>query len=465
MTVDDQLEQRLGREFHRSAQGDLPPAPTVGELDAVVTSRRRRNRVATRVGAGVLAVGVIGGAIVATLPESSTDVVASAPQSDEPNAADPTDAETPEAAVDATGAADSPDTAADLADAGDTGGESKSVVSAPVEGAIETVQIPSGDTTISVATQESAVEFAGGSGVLITETTDGYAGIASRFGGAAGITAIGLESADGLNWSESELVGVPAGATATALTSSEGTHIALFSQFDVDAQQNFTFVGTSTDLVEWTLAPALPGENAIATGIAAGPNGVIVVGVAPNPTVWAGPLGGPMEDVGSIASADTLAGVVATATGFVAVGTSAETGATLFDSVDAAEWTASPMSSLGDADTVVSLSVMDRTIMLAGDDGDVGWTAMSSDGGQSWVRSELEAGMVSSVASNGSTIGFLGTSALGSSTVTLTDGESWSSTDLGIAAPDRVELLVAGTDQAVLLGTVDGTLTWIVAER
>lgn len=459
MTVDDQLEERLGREFHRNAADDVPPAPTIAELDAVVTGRRRRNRLATRVGAGVLVVGVIGGAIFASLPESSTDVVASAPESDESTVADPTDVETPGAVAAA------PETEAAVADAGDTGDQARSVVSAPVEGAIETVQIPSGDATISVAQQESAVEFAGGSGVLITEVADGYAGIASRFGGAAGITAIGLESADGLNWSSSELVGVPAGATATALTSSEGTHIALFSQFDVDAQQNFTFVGTSTDLVEWTLAPALPGENAIATGIAAGPNGVIVVGVAPNPTVWAGPLGGPMARVGSIAAADTLAGVVATAAGFVAVGTSAETGATLFDSVDAAEWTASPMSSLGDADTVVSLSVMGRTIMLAGDDGDIGWTAMSSDGGQSWVRSELEAGMVSSVASNGSTIGFLGTSALGSSTVTLTDGESWSSTDLGISAPDRVELLLAGTDQAVLLGTVDGTLTWIVAER
>ena len=185
----------------------------------------------------------------------------------------------------------------------------------------------------------------------------------------------------------------------------------------------------------------------------------------PAPAVWTGSPAGPYERVGSVADADSLAGVVAIDSGFVAVGTSTAFGPTLFDSVDGTEWTASPMSGIGDGDTIVNIAVMDGTIMLAGDDGDMAWAATSADGGQSWQRNEVGSGTVLSLASSRNTVGFLGTSPLGATTLTLTDGESWSSVELDVAAPDRIALLVAGADRAVLLSTTADGLTWIVAER
>lgn len=454
------LEERLRSELRRAAPESVPSPPSIGEMASTVASRRRRNRIVMGVGAAVLALGVAGGILAAVQPESASDVVASAP--DDANAS--TDDTTADATTTTEPEGQNGD-ASTVTEPEPSEGDSRALIEAPSIDTTETAELPNADAEIAVSTRESAVDFAGGSGVLLARVGEGYAGLASRFGGDAGVMAIGLRSTDGLDWTEVELTGVPAGATATAMTERDGTFVALFSLFDVDAQRNNTFVGTSTDLAEWSLAPALPGQDSVATGLAVGLGGVIVVGVAPAPAVWVGPIGGPYEAAGSIADAQTLAGIVAIDSGFVAVGTSPELGPTLFDSVDGAEWSATPMSSIGDEDTVISLSVMNGTIMLAGDDGDTGWTATSSDGGQSWLRNELDSGMVSSVASSGSTISFLGTSSLGSATVTLSDGRTWSSTELDVVAPDRLELLVAGIDEAVLLANIDGTLTWIVAER
>ena len=331
------------------------------------------------------------------------------------------------------------------------------------EETVETAQLQAGDNTITIETQASAVDFAGGSGVLLVPSEEGFVGLATRFGGAAGVSAIGLSSSDGLNWTEVDLTGVPAGATATALREHEGTYVGLFSQFDVDAQRNNTFVGTSVDLASWSLAPALPGTNAIATDVAVGSAGVIVVGVAPGPRVWTGPVGGPYVAGGTI-DATTLAGVAAVDAGFVAVGTNAD-GPSLFGSADGATWSSTVMSGIGADDMVVGLSVQNGSILLAGDGAGSAFTATSADGGQIWQRNDLGSGTVGSVSSGSGTISFLGSSALGANTVTISDGQTWSSASVDVAAPNRVELLVTGDEAAVLLATVDGELTWIRASR
>jgi len=69
------------------------------------------------------------------------------------------------------------------------------------------------------------------------------------------------------------------------------------------------------------------------------------------------------------------------------------------------------------------------------------------------------------VSTGAGTVSFLGNSTLGTNTLTLSDGDSWASTPIDVAAPDRVQLLVAGGDAAVLLANVDGELTWIRASR
>ncbi len=464
MTNEPNLENRLRSGLQHAAPGSVVERPGVDELAAVVSGRRRRNKIAGTAAAVVGVVAIAGGGLIAALPDGDTsDVVVAAPD----EAADETSEQTADpAAAPAEDAAAAVEPAAvpaeDAQVAVDEAADDAPLVSAPVEETIENAPLQADAGGISVETQASAVDFAGGSGVLLVSSDDGFVGLASRFGGAAGVSAIGLSSTDGLNWTEVDLEGVPAGATATALRSHAGTFVALFSQFDVDAQRNNTFVGVSTDLENWSLAPALPGQDAIATDLAVGPAGVLVVGVAPEPRVWVGPVGGPYE-LGDPVGAGTLAGVVAIDAGFVAVGTTPE-GPTLFDSTDGTGWTSSLMSGF-ENDSVASFSVLDGSILLAGDDGETTWTAMSADGGQSWQRSELEAGTIGSVSTGAGTVSFLGNSALGTNTLTLSDGDSWASTPIDVAAPDRVQLLVAGGDAAVLLANVDGELTWIRASR
>ncbi len=462
MTNEPNLENRLRSGLQQAAPGSVVERPGVDELAAVVSGRQRRNKIAGAAAAVVGVVAIAGGGLIAALPDGDTsDVVVAAPDEAADATSDP--AADPAAAPAEDSAAEPATVPADDAEAAvDEVADDAPLVSAPVDETIENAPLQADAGGISVETQASAVDFAGGSGVLLVPSDDGFVGLASRFGGAAGVSAIGLSSTDGLNWTEVDLDGVPAGATATALRSHAGTFVALFSQFDVDAQRNNTFVGVSTDLASWSLAPALPGPDAIATDLAIGPAGVLVVGVAPEPRVWVGPVGGPYE-LGDPVGAGTLAGVVAIDAGFVAVGTTPE-GPTLFDSTDGTGWTSSLMSGF-ENDSVASFSVLDGSILLAGDDGETTWTAMSADGGQSWQRSELEAGTIGSVSTGAGTVSFLGNSTLGTNTLTLSDGDSWASTSIDVAAPDRVQLLVAGGDAAVLLANVDGELTWIRASR
>lgn len=475
------LEDRLRAELERSSRSTrVGIAPSVDELASVATSRRARNRLIGSAGAVALSGTLLIAAFVASQPDDDTVVVAdggsdSAVVDDDAFSAAPNEEVGEESVAVAPDEADddnveraTPTTVGEkpVGPLGDDDVEAAPEIEnldGPGDSVIQTsplqnaLQGPEGRLDVSV--RESAVEFAGGSGVLIVADDAGYRGLASKFGDA-GATQVGLSSTNGLDWVETKLDGVPAGATASILRSFDGGHVALFSRFDVDAGQNRTFVGTSSDLVTWDMSDPLPGQG-IATDLAVGPSGVMVIGDDIEPNIWFGPLGGPLELTARL-DAGMLYGVTTLGNEFLVAGRS-DLGATLFTSQDGQSWGARQLTSPLVEAASQSVSVADGTIVLTtvGDDGVV--TLVSDDGGESWER--LGDGEVRSISVSGSALGFLGGEGA-DSTVTLSDGESFASAALDLPAPDRVSLLTTTTDQAVMLvQTEDGTLTWVVASR
>lgn len=454
------LEQRVRDELRRRAPIDLPVRPALDDLHAVVARRRRRNRVVLGAAAALVVVAGLGlvaldrsdrgTAVIATAPdEASAEGSAgdAAPAADDAVSAGPDDRTPPSDDPMSTPTADA---------------ESEPQPESAVD-RVPLTRLEAATSPVTVETRPSAVDFAGGSGVLVVETDSGYAGLAGRFGGADGVATIGLRSENGLDWSEVEVTGVPAGATATLLREFDGTHVAMFSRFDADEQRNIVTISTSTDLVSWSQGRALPDSGEVAVDMAVGPAGVLVVGMAPDPVVWFGPLNGPFELVGTIGGATTLAGVVAVDDGFVGAGTDGESAA-LFTSADGTEWSSMPLSGVDGDDSLIEVSVEDGVITIAGNGGRAAWAASSNDGGSTWQRRELDGGDVESLSVRGTSMSLLGTSLLGTPVLTLADDTTWSSVDLDIDEGDRIELLVTGPETVLLAATEDG-LRWIVASR
>ena len=450
------LEQRVRDELHRVAPDRVPSGPALDELQTTVESRRRRNRLVTGAAAAVVVLAGLG-AVLLNLQESTTDVVATS--SAETPTAEATLEEPSPSQADADGnvAAEDEAVASAAPDTEDDAVRDAAVASGPA------TRLEAATTPVSVETRASAVDFGGGSGVFVVATGDGYAGLAARFGGAEGVTTIGLRSDNGLDWAEVEVSGVPAGATPTRLREYDGVYVAMFSRFDAAAQRNVMTVSSSADLVNWTAGESLPDAEDVAVDLAVGGAGVVVVGMAPTPLVWTGPVTGPFQLVGSIDGATTLAGVVAVDDGFVAAGTADGTAA-LFTSADGSEWSSTPLSGSSDDDSPIEVSVEAGVITIAGNGGGSVWAAASADGGQTWQRRELDSGAVETLAVRGASMSLLGTSTLGTPTLTLADDSSWSSVDLDLGDGDRVELLVAGPETVLLAANEDG-LTWVVASR
>ncbi|NNC79631.1 MAG: hypothetical protein HKN94_05705 [Acidimicrobiales bacterium] len=456
------IEDRLRSELQRVAPRSVGAAPDIDLMQETVGRRRRRNTIATRLSIVVFAAVAIGGALIVTQPDDAGVVSTAAPDA---TADAPIDA-----AADADAGAVVDDLASDDASADEENvanpapvNDPASVVTAPDLSQTEPAGLQLDPSSLNVAREVSAVQFAGGSGVFVVSTPDGYAGLASRFGGAEGVSAVGMRSDNGLAWTEVELSGLPPAAAATAVRQYGDDYVALLSAFDVAAQKRLNYLATSTDMSTWQTV-VLPGDNLVATDVAVGPSGVIVVGDAPNPLVWVGELGGPYRRVGFVRGASSLAGVVAVDGGFVAAGTS-NLGPQLFQSTDGVEWLGAPVTGVDGEDTLVAMTVMDGEILLAGSSEETTWTVTSSDGGQTWQRGEYDIGRVGSVASKSNTVTLLSSTSLGTTNLALSDGLSWSSVDLEFDGETRVNLLHADSDLAVLLADVEGELTWVVASR
>ncbi len=469
------LEQRLRSELERSGRdATVVDAPSIDELATVANQRRTRNRIAGAGVGAVLAGGLLFGAIsTAQSGESSLEVAAEAdseaaevaasengggqvaPDEEVAGGADETEVVDDADEVDNEAEDDDLDAAAaDDGDDSDSALATSAANAAPLDGISGSFQVDNGQ--VEVETRSSAVSLAAGSGVLVvSDGAGGYGGLATRFG--ASTSTIGLASNNGLDWTEVELSGIPAGATASQLTEHDGTYVALFESFDADAGRA-TFVGISEDLASWELSAPLAGAP-FATGLAVGDGGVIVLGDNSAPDVWVGPIGGPYERTARLAAL-AVTGVTTVGDEFLVAGRSGE-GATLFSSADGVEWTGAALSAPSVPGATPVVSVDGGAVILSNADGGGNVSLISTDAGESWEQLNADA---QSVSVSSDTLGFLGFSS-GGAAVAIADDETFAAAEIDVEAPDRLSLIAAGDDEIVLLQATETGANWIVASR
>ena len=489
MNIEDRLRAELDRSGRSTAVGT---APSIDDLAAVANERRHRNRVLGASGAVILSSGILFGSFFAfeADTESTVDSVAAGDVAAD-NAAD-VDAELPEASqgveaapVDDDAASTGP--ADDVSETEDAGGDAivdepadPDSEGAPVEPDVEleipdtieevTVALPpasgfaaalqADNASMEVESRQSAVGLASGSGVLIVPSATGYVGLASSFGNSSSST-LSLASTNGLDWTSSEVVGVPDGATASILREYNGTYVALFERFDSNAGVKRVHIGTSTNTVTWDVSAPLAGSEVYATDLAVGSPGVIIIGDDQSPQVWSGPIGGPYARTGKLA-ASALNGVTAVDDSFVVAGRTRADGVVLFTSANAADWTMRPLSSPDDARSNQSVSVSNGTVVLRNPDDAKAGTLISSDAGATW--SALPAPSSRGVSVSSSTMGFLGADG-SDAIIAVSDGATFSTAQLDVAAPDRLSLVAAGNGEIVMVQTTESGTTWIVVRR
>ena len=460
------LEDRLRSELSREGRAaNIGPAPSVDSLADVATGRRRRNRTAGIVAGVALTAGIVVGGGLALLPDRATDVVAAGDSTAEPAAQTESQPDTVDGTVAAGGAESENEPDLDVASVEDLG-EVADVESDASEISDEpNISLAAnGTSSAEVETRTSAVDFFGSSGVLIAPTSDGLAGVASRFTDS-GIEAIGLVSSNGLDWDEVPLTGIADGAVATALESYSGTHVATFER-NVSGERS-TWVGTSTDLVNWELSDPLVGDFVVAQQLLVGPNGVVVLGDMTEPDVWSGPIGGPYEARDQVPARSIGAAAVIDGE-FVVLGVALEESEeVLFHSTDGLSWTS-------ESNEVSSPTVAGSGIFSFGDEGAVVFNPLegatsyvSSDLGATWTEIDHGGGLsglaLQASGANGATGILAGSDSL---TVVLADNESVSIAEVpDVGVVNRSSLVSVEADRAVVLIETEAGLTWAVVSR
>ena len=479
------LEDRLRAELDHSARSArVGAAPSIDELASVANERRHRNRVLGASGAVLLSSALLFGAFYASQPNNTTtlevadsadtEAAGSAEAADQPADEQDSSDQANEASPDVPSADGAVDTATneatdtpvedDQQDASSSAGSSDTQSSeAPAEPQIAdfgTARLLQADNTpMQVETRESAVGLASGSGILVVpDGAGGYRGLGVSFDD--GITAMSLASANGLDWTSTELVGVPDGATASRLEEHDGTFVAMFERFDEETGLRQIQIGTSVDMITWDVAEPLAGGEVFATDIAVGSPGVIVIGDDRSPQIWSGPIGGPYEPTARL-DALALNGVTTVGNEFIVAGRSDELGVALFRSGDGENFEAQSLASAGVDPANHTVSVDDGTIILRSIDNVVG-TLVSSDGGQTWTA--LVAASEGGVSVSASTLGFLGEDG-SSSVVAIADDDTFSTAQIDVVAPDRLRLVASGDGELVMVQTSESGTTWIVATR
>ena len=461
------LEQRLRSELERTAKStSVNAARPVGELAAVANSRRKRNRLVGVGGALSVCAALWLSTLVFAQPEESVlDVASGVVESMADGSSADVAPESPGEDVDGEVAPEQGDGDAELEaaeadaqlDSVDSGGDSVGGTlftsdAARLEGVSRSLQVD--DAPVAIETRNSAVALAAGSGVLVVASDGGYAGLATRLGSDA--SAIGISSDNGLDWTEVELSGIPAGATASQLAEFEGTFVALFESFDSQAGVRSTFVGTSTDMASWEVSGALSGQP-FATGLAIGEAGVVVIGDNEAPDVWAGPIGGPYERTARL-NATAVSGVTTIDDEFVVAGRSSE-GATVFRSDDGIEWTGTALTSPVLAGSTPIVSIDGGAIILS--TANAGASVISVDGGDTWSQVDVSA---QSVAVHSNTFSLL-SSIDGQPVISIGDDESFAGVEVDVEDGSRLALIAAGDDEVVMLQALESGATWIVAAR
>ena len=463
------LEDRLRSELSREGRAaNIGPAPSVDSLADVATGRRRRNRTAGIVAGVALTAGIVVGGGLALLPDRATDVVAAGDSTAEPAAQTESQPDAVDEVVAAGGAESENEPDLDVASVEDLG-EVADVESDASEISDEpNISLAAnGTSSAEVETRTSAVDFFGSSGVLIAPTSDGLAGVASRFTDS-GIEAIGLVSSNGLDWDEVPLTGIADGAVATALESYSGTHVATFER-SVSGERS-TWVGTSTDLVNWELSDPLVGDFVVAQQLLVGPNGVVVLGDMTEPDVWSGPIGGPYEVRDQVPT--FLVGPAAVIDGeFVVLGAIGGFDQELLRSTDGVNWTSEPfddpVTNFFPAENSGSTLTRDgAALVLTANEGTASY--VSNDLGETWTEIEHGGALgnltsTQTLSSNEATAILAGSDSL---TVVLADDESVSIAEVpDVGVVNRSSLVSVEADRAVVLIETEAGLTWAVVSR
>ena len=447
------LEDRLRGELTRSGRAtEVTAGPSVDAITETVAARRRRNRMGSMVGAGVVAIGIAAAGLFALQSDGEPSVVAAGAETSASESGAATDVGAdPVQPVDGSSTQDE---AVPQDDEIVEAIEQSAEADPGDQPEVSPLQADAGSPA-NVRVRESAVAFAGGSGVLIEFTANGqYRGLASRFGDS-GATAIGISSSNGLDWEEFSISGVPSAATATHLASHNGVFVALFSQPSATGSGNEVLVGTSADLATWELSVPLSGNEVFPQHLAVGPSGVLILGDDVDRARWSGPIGGPYESGQPLTDLDMISGVSVASDGFVAVGFGRELGATVVAIGTDGEVSAAPIGLPNDVDAVAA-DVADGAVFVTASDAS---TFISGDAGLSWTRVELGSALLASAA-DGTTRAMLSSPF----NVTVLRGDDLATTAIDTNPGDRVELLAVNGDEALLLATSEGALSWIVVE-
>ena len=475
------LEDRLRSELARSGgQAKIGTAPSIDTLAGVASSRHRRNRVGGSAVLLTLVAGLFVAAFLASQTPQTSAVVAAGGEEDGSVAASPSEAAASETGAEADTAPQSAE--AESVDESTTDVTEEESTEAVVEDDVDTDDVGQSDeaatslqsadpTSAVVETRSSAVSFFGSSGVLITQTDAGFAGLATRFGDS-GAETLGLASPNGLDWEEVVLDGPPEGATAVSLETFQGTHVAVFERNVLG--ERAAWVGTSNDLVSWELSDPLEGGFVIAQHLLVGPNGVVILGDSEEPDVWVGPIGGPYVAQEQVPT-DFIAFPEVVDGEFVVFGfDSATAERQILRSMDGITWTAevfvddgslSPGALSGEARGGLQFG---RTLFsLPGSEGTTSY--VSRDLGETWTAIEHGPGIgnetrLGDFIASDEAVAFFGGEDL--FTVVFSSGGEVTVVELpDVATVRRANFISIDVEQVIVLVETEAGLDWIVVSH
>lgn len=252
---------------------------------------------------------------------------------------------------------------------------------------------------------------------VVVGVDDGFAGLRATEVGILAIT-----SSDGLAWAEQATTGLPDEAQITGLAHDDGVFAAPFVVYDELAATSTSYIGTSPDLVSWTVEALDLGEefgDPFVSDVALTSEEIVaVVMVSPpfdvtdgelvetgDPTIFTirGPVGGPYDATPLAGSGFGLSGLEA-ANGVVMFTVSTDEGAEVWAS-SGGEWTMVRRSSFEEFPT---LGAAGSNVYLADSTG----VERSEDVGMTWVEVDLpaaidESGTSANMVSSGETIAVL----------------------------------------------------------
>ncbi|MDW3177626.1 MAG: hypothetical protein R8J94_09585 [Acidimicrobiia bacterium] len=238
----------------------------------------------------------------------------------------------------------------------------------------------------------------------IVGVEDGFAGLRATEDGIVAIT-----SEDGIRWLPLGTSGIPAGAEITGIVHDDGVFAAPFVVYDEQSAASMSYIGTSTDLVNWTVEQVDLGDDfsdPFLDVVVLSDGEVIAVVmvwppfddaseelvILPDPSIFTirGPVGGPYSATPLSTTGFGVGGLTA-ADGVVMFIVSTEDGADIWAS-DGGEWTLVRQSPPEEFPT---LGGEGENMYLV----DSGGVERSDDAGVSWIELDIDASILDSYSS------------------------------------------------------------------